>query len=113
MQCRSHAAQLGRLYNEFKAKNIEIVLILGDSTEKAKRYVESLHLPFPVLADPTRSIYHQYGLDKVAYLIQRTASIVIDCDGIIRYVRTTTSPMVWLQESREIEGFIKSLPAAC
>ena len=113
MQCRSHAAQLGRLYNDLKANNTEIVLILGDSLDKTRRYVESLHLPFLVLADPTRSVYHQYGLDKVAYLIQRTASIIIDCDGIIRYIRTTTNPMVWLQESREVVSFIKSMAVEC
>ena len=113
MQCRSHAAQLGRQYDEFKTANIEILLILGDTLDKAKRYVESLHLPFPVLADPERSVYHQYGLEKVAFLIQRTASIVIDCDGIIRYVRTTTSPLVWLQEARQVTQTIKSLALAC
>lgn len=113
MQCRSHAAQLGRLYNEFKNHNYEILLILGDTLEKAKRYVESLRLPFPVLADPTRSVYHQYGLEKVAFVIQRTASILIDCNGIIRYIKTTTNPLVWLEESRELIDYVRSLAAAC
>ncbi len=113
MQCRSHAAQLGRLYEDLKANNTEILLILGDSVDKARRYAESLHLPFPVLADPTRSVYHQYGLEKVISLIQRTASIVVDCNGIIQYIKTTTSPMIWLQESREVVSFIKSLATAC
>jgi len=113
MQCRSHAAQLGRLYNEFKNQNYEILLILGDTLEKAKRYGESLHLPFPILADPIRSVYHQYGLEKVALVIQRTASILIDCNGIIRYIKTTTNPFVWLEESRELINFVKSLTATC
>ena len=98
MQCRSHAAQLGRLYNDFKAENYEILLILGEPVEKARRYAESLHLPFPVLADPERKVYHQYGLEK-RFLLQRTASVIIDCNGIIRYLKTTTNPLIWLQES--------------
>jgi peroxiredoxin len=110
MQCRSHSAQLGRLYNDFKAANCEIVLILGEAVEKAKRYAESLHLPFPVLADPERKVYHQYGLEKAMIFIQRTASVVIDRTGVIRYLKTTTSPMVWLQESRELTNFVKSMP---
>ena len=110
MQCRSHSAQLGRLYNEFKAQNCEILLILGEPVDKAKRYAETLHLPFPVLADPTRSVYHQYGLEKAMIFIQRTASLVIDRSGIIRYIKTTTSPMVWLQESQELLSFVKSMP---
>jgi peroxiredoxin len=112
MQCRSHAAQLGRQYEQLKAANFEVLLILGGSVDKTRRYVESLHLPFLVLADPEREIYHRYGLE-VKFFLQRTASVVIDCDGIIRYVRTTTSPMIWLQEANEVLGFVKSISAAC
>jgi peroxiredoxin len=112
MQCRSHAAQLGRLYNEFKSANVEVILILGEMVEKAKKYAESLHLPFPVLADPTRSVYHQYGLEKTLFL-QRTASVVIDCTGIIRYIKTTANPMPWLRESHPVLEFVKSMSIAC
>jgi peroxiredoxin len=109
MQCRSHSAQLGRSFNEFQAANCEVLLILGDSLEKSRRYVDSLHLPFPVLADPERKVYHQYGLEKVMIFIQRTASVVIDRNGVIRYLRSATNPMVWLQESQELLTFVKSI----
>jgi peroxiredoxin len=109
MQCRSHAAQLGQLYSEFQAHNFQIILILGASLEKAKRYVQILHLPYPVLADPERNIYHRYGLDKALIVIQRTASLIIDPKGRIRYLRSTTSPMVWLQESRELLQILKKM----
>jgi peroxiredoxin len=109
VQCRYHSAQLGRLNNDFKAANCEILLILGESVEKAKRYAESLHLPFPVLADPERKVYHQYGLDKALLFIQRTASIIVDQSGVIRYMKSTTSPMVWLSESQELMNFVKSM----
>ena len=112
MQCRSHAAQLGNLYNDFKAANFEILLVLGDTLDKAKRYVESLHLPFPVLSDPKRGVYQQYGLNKMLFL-QRTASVIIDCNGIIRYVRSLANPMPWLRESQEVLSFVKSLEVAC
>ena len=41
--------------------------------------------------------------------IQRTASIVIDRNGVIRYLKSTTNPMVWLQESQELLSFVKSM----
>jgi peroxiredoxin len=82
---------------------------LGDSLEKARRYVDSLHLPFPVLADPERNVYHQYGLEKAMIVIQRTASVVVDRDGVIRYLKTATNPMLWLQESQELLSFVKSM----
>jgi peroxiredoxin len=109
MQCRSHAAQLGRLYNEFKAANCEILLVLGAPLEKARRYADSLHLPFPVLADPMRKVYHLYGLEMAMIFIQRTASVIIDQGGSIRYIRTTTNPMVWLQESKDLLKVVQSI----
>jgi thioredoxin-dependent peroxiredoxin len=113
MQCRSHAAQLGKLSTEFKTKNIQVLLVLGDTPVRAKQYVESLHLPFSVLADPERQIYHQFGLGKVVGIIQRTASIIIDCNGKIVYIKETANPMIWLKESAEIRNFILTDPTLC
>lgn len=109
MQCRSLASQLGRLYEKFQAENCEVLLILGEPVEKARRYSEILHLPFPVLADPGRSVYHRYGLEKAYIFIQRTASVVIDRQGIIRYFKITTNPMIWLEESQELLSFVQSM----
>ncbi|MBM3126888.1 MAG: peroxiredoxin family protein [Chloroflexi bacterium] len=109
MQCRSHVAQLGRLHEQFKAAGAEILVILGHNLEYARRYAENLHLPFPILSDPDRSVYLLYELEKYFLLFQRTASLVIDRDGIVRYLKRTTLPNVWLQESRELFGFVDSL----
>jgi peroxiredoxin len=93
---------LGRLYSEFQAANAEVLVILGDSLERAQSYAGLLHLPFAVLADPQRVVYHQFGLEKTLVVIQRTASVVIDKNGIIRYLKRATNPMQWLQESQEV-----------
>jgi len=111
MQCRSHAAQLGRLNETFKAAHCEIVVILGDSLEKARSYAESLHLPFPVLSDPGREVYHRYGLEKAWIVIQRTASLVVDPSGRIAYIKRTANAMEWLKESQELLQFVKTMPA--
>lgn len=79
-----------------------MVLILGDSLEKAQRYAQILHLPFPVLADPERAIYQRYGLDKAFLVVQRTASVIVDQEGIVRYLETAINPMTWLAESRKL-----------
>ena len=84
-------------------------MIIGDTLEKAKNYVEVLKLPFPVLSDPERKVYHIYELEKYFQLIQRTASLVVDRDGVVRYIKRTTNPFVWLQESRELYGFVDSM----
>lgn len=109
MQCRSHVSQLAKLYEQFKDADAEILVILGDTLEKAKEYVNTLQLPFPVLSDPNREVYLLYELEKYFKLIQRTASIVVDREGHVQYLKRTTNPMIWLQESRELFGFVDSM----
>jgi len=108
-QCRTHVIQLGRMYNQFREAGTEIIAILGEDVTKAKEYATNINLPFPILADPDRAIYHLYELEKYFLLFQRTASLVVDKDGIVRYLKRTTVPNVWLQESRELYGFVLSL----
>ena len=109
MQCRAHVAQLGRLYLEFLSKGAEVLVILGDTVQQAQSYVEILHLPLPVLSDPDRQVYQQYGLGKTLGFIQRTASIIVDQSGLIRYFRSATNPNAWLQESRELSKVVNDL----
>jgi len=108
-QCRTHVTQLGKMYNDFKEAGAEVLVILGEGIEKAKAYADGIKLPFPILCDPDRAVYHLYELEKYFLLFQRTASLVIDKDGVVRYLKRTTVPNVWLQESRELYGFVLSL----
>jgi len=102
MQCRVHVAQLGRMNAEFVKAGAQILVILGDTLEKARSYVEQLKVPFPILADPQRGVYQLFGLDKNFIGLQRTASIILDQNGVIQYVKRVYSPMTWLQESNEL-----------
>lgn len=85
-----------------------MLLILGGSIEQARQYAEILKLPFPVLADPERRVYQRYGLEKV-FTVQRTASIVLDRQGVVRYLHVALNPFTWLKESHELLEFVKSL----
>jgi peroxiredoxin len=100
---------LGRLYKDFLDADCEVLLILGDPIDKAKRYAETLHLPFPVLADPERNVYHLYGLDKAFLFVQRTASVVVDRNGTIQYLKVVVNPMTWLAESQELLQVVQNL----
>ena len=108
-QCRTHVTQLGRMYDQFRDADTEIIVILGEDVDKAKEYADGINLPFPILADPDRAVYSLYELEKYFLLFQRTASLVVDKGGIVRYLKRTTVPNVWLQESRELYGFVDSL----
>lgn len=107
MQCRSHVAQLGRKNDEFVKAGAQILVILGDTLERAYRYAEELKSPFPILSDPEREIYARFELVKNFIGIQRTASVIVDQAGVIRYIKRSTNPTTWLQESRELVEAIK------
>jgi len=108
-QCRTHVSQLGKMYDQFREAGTEVIAILGEDIEKSREYANGIGLPFPILADPDRAVYHLYELEIYFLLFQRTASLVVDKDGIVRYLKRTTVPNVWLQESRELYGFVLSL----
>jgi len=109
MQCRAHVAQLGRLYPQIQAAGAEVLVILADTLDRATRYGASLTVPFPVLADPSHDVYHRFDLERVYLLIQRTASVVVDRNGRIQYLRRATNPQTWLQESQELLQVVEGL----
>jgi len=88
--------------DDFVKAGAQILVILGDTLEHAHMYAGTLKTPFPVLADPERDVYHLYELDKNFIGIQRTASVIIDQNGLIRYIKRSINPMTWLQESKEL-----------
>jgi len=88
--------------DEFIKAGAQILVILGDTLDRTLKYAETLKTPFPVLADPERDVYHRYELDKNFIGIQRTASVIIDPNGGIRYLKRSINPMTWLQESKEL-----------
>jgi peroxiredoxin len=106
MQCRQHVASLRRVYDYLQERDIAVLVIGGGSPEDAARLKAMYKLPFPVLADKDRSVYARYGLDKILFLVQRSATFLIDKEGVVRYVRRASSPSAALDQAefmREVE----------
>ena len=91
MTCRGHVASLGRINQELKSRDTDVLVIGGGSAAAATKLGRSLKLPFPVLADPDRAVYGSFGLDKRLF-IQRSATVLIDKKGTIRYILRATNP---------------------
>jgi peroxiredoxin len=87
---------------EFVKAGVQILVVLGDTLDRARRYAEALKTPFPVLADPDRALYHRFELAKNFIGIQRTASVIVDQNGVIQYLKRSTDPNMWLRESKEL-----------
>jgi peroxiredoxin len=89
-----------------------VLAILGDSLDRVTRYAASLTAPFPVLADPTHTVYHRFDLERAYLFIQRTASAVVDREVRIQYLRRATNPGTSLQESQELLQVVRGLGGA-
>jgi peroxiredoxin len=95
---------------QFRAAGAEILVIMADNIAHVCEYAERLRVPFPVLSDPEREVYHRYELEKEFLFVQRTASAIVDRDGVIRYLKRATNPMLWREESAELLDAVKQLP---
>lgn len=110
--CREHVEQLGRLYEQFKAQQTEVLVVIDASPEETAEYAKKVHAPFPVLANPGHTVYEMYGLNKVFFFTSRSGSLVVDQQGQISYLKSALITTAWLKESLEVLEHVKGLGKA-
>ena len=96
--CTRQACAFASAYDEFKAKNVEVIGISKDSVASHVKFAEKYSLPFVLLADPERKAIEPYGVwqekkmcGKVGFGVVRT-TFVIDENGIIERVMPKVKP---------------------
>lgn len=90
--CRGHANELAKLYPQLQAHNTEVVVIGGGSPKEAQNMADTYKLPFRVASDSERAVYQSFGLHKALGILQRSGSILVDKQGVIRYIQQSTLP---------------------
>jgi peroxiredoxin len=88
-QLPSYEAELDR----FKDFDAEVVSISMDSAHALNAWSKSMNTSFPLLSDfyPQGSVVDQYGLRNPIGMSNR-AVIVVDKEGIIRFIEVQDSP---------------------
>ena len=91
--CPTEIAAFGRLDQEFKARDAQILGVSVDSEfvhlAWRREQEELRNLPFPMLADIKRELTSRLGiLDPEAGVAQR-ATYIVDPEGVIRFVYVT------------------------
>ncbi len=88
-QLPSYEAELER----FKNSDTEVVSISMDSTHALNAWSKAINTSFPLLSDfyPQGKVVDLYGVRHTAGMPER-AVIVIDREGIIRYIEVTDTP---------------------
>src|SRR6202521_1532065 len=91
MTCRGHVASLGRINQELKSLDTDVLVICGGNAAAATKLGQSLKVPSPLIAGPGRAVFGRFGLDKRPFT-QTEATVLIDKNGTIRYILRATNP---------------------
>ena len=97
---------MGRLNDQLAASGTSTLVIGPRGRSAAALAAEKLGAPFPVLADPAREAYRSYGFAKSLWVIQQSGWVLLDGDGVIRYLHRSTNPQNSFSEEevlREVE----------
>ncbi|MBS3751130.1 MAG: redoxin domain-containing protein [Anaerolineales bacterium] len=74
-------------YDQFAARDTEVVAVGPESAKKFQEYWEKEDLPFIGLPDPDHDVLKLYGQEVNIFKLGRLpAQVVIDKEGIARYV---------------------------
>ena len=80
-------AQLRHDYQEFVARDVEIVVVGPENAEAFAAYFQKEALPFIGLPDPKASVLKLYGQEVNLFKLGRMpAQVLIDKAGIARFV---------------------------
>jgi len=80
-------AQLRHDYDEFAARDVEILVVGPEDAEAFAGYWKKESLPFVGLPDPTHSVLKLYGQQVNLFKLGRMpAQVLIDKAGVARFV---------------------------
>mgnify|MGYP001769635351 CR=1 FL=1 len=81
-------AQLRCDYQQFKASNAEVLVIVPNGSKMIRRFVDITRTPYPIWSDKGAKVAAQYGIDtRQLVLLQAFAPtvMVVDPSGVLRY----------------------------
>jgi len=80
-------AQLRQGYDEFRSRDVEIVIVGAEDAGAFGEYWTKESLPFVGLPDPKHTVLKLYGQEVSLFRLGRMpAQVVVDKDGMARYV---------------------------
>jgi peroxiredoxin Q/BCP len=90
--CTKQACNLRDHSADLAEHGVQVVGVSGDPVESHERFAAKYDLPFPLVADPDRSIMEAYGVygeksfyGKLVVGVKRT-TFLIGADGVVRHV---------------------------
>jgi peroxiredoxin len=96
-------------FSQFSGLNAEVLGISVDSAWAHKAFAAKLGIQYPLLADfhPKGSVAKQFGLYLEDKGITNRATVIIDKDGVVRYVKVYDIPEQ--RQNQELVAALKQL----
>ncbi len=82
--CTAQACSFRDNYAEITGLGAALFGLSADADESHERFKDRFDLPFPLIADPSRTIHRQYEVTGLLPFITPRITYVIDSAGIIR-----------------------------
>ena len=86
--CTKEACSLRDGFQAILAAGAVILGVSADDQESHAAFAKKFSLPFPLLADPDRTIIDAYGVRMAVIGIAKRVTFIIDRDGIVRNILT-------------------------
>ena len=94
----------------FEGLNAQVLGISVDSTWSHKAFAEKMGVSYPLLADfhPRGAVSSQFGLYLSDIGITNRATVIVDKQGVVRYVQVYDIPKQ--RENQDLVAALQSLP---
>lgn len=86
--CTKEACSLRDGFAPIQAAGAEILGVSADDEASHKSFADKFHLPFSLLADPSKTIIEAYGVKMPVVGFAKRVTFVIDKQGVVRKVLT-------------------------
>ena len=84
--CTLEARAFRDSYEQFSAKDAQVLGVSSDSVLSHRRFARRHNLPFLLLSDRDGAVRRLYGVEKTLGLLPGRVTYVIDQTGVVRHV---------------------------
>ncbi len=76
--CTAQACSLRDSYSELTSRGVQVIGVSTDSTDAQARFRSKHNLPYPLVADGTKSVIEAFGVPTTMGFAKRTAFLIQD-----------------------------------
>ncbi len=93
--CTKQMCQYRDQFEEFQGVEAVLLGISPQDVDSHAKWIEKRDFPFPLLADPDKSVIDAYGVRGFGPIAVKRSTFVIDAEGILRHKRVASIGMTW------------------